>query len=106
MILNINDTEHLVAFCQYAGSFYAECCYAGCLYTECHCTARNSFIMYVFTKATKSFPWVISWNTNRMGRLSTVDLPIKLACFVKKVNNIFNIKSNSTKLVSTGGQLY
>jgi hypothetical protein len=27
------------------------------------------------------------------GRFSTVHLPIKVACFVTKVNNIFNIKS-------------
>ncbi len=31
-------------------------------------------------------------NTNYGGRLSTVDLLIKVACFVKKENNIFNIK--------------
>jgi hypothetical protein len=29
----------------------------------------------------------------REGRLSTVDLLIKVACFVKKADNIFNIKS-------------
>jgi hypothetical protein len=33
-----------------------------------------------------------SGNTNRGGRLSTVDLLIKVACFVKKENNTFNIK--------------
>jgi len=31
-------------------------------------------------------------NTNRGGRLNTVDLLIKVACFVQRVNNIFNIK--------------
>jgi hypothetical protein len=31
-------------------------------------------------------------NTNGGGRLSMVDLLIKLACFCKDVNNIFNIK--------------
>ncbi len=31
-------------------------------------------------------------NTDRGGRLSTVDLLIKVACFVKKEDNIFNIK--------------
>ncbi len=30
--------------------------------------------------------------SNRGGRISTVDLLIKVACFVKKVNNIFNVK--------------
>jgi hypothetical protein len=33
-------------------------------------------------------------NTNSREKLSTVDLLIKVACFLKKVNNIFNIKSN------------
>ncbi len=32
------------------------------------------------------------WNSNLMGRLSKVYLLIKAACFVKKENNIFNIK--------------
>jgi hypothetical protein len=31
-------------------------------------------------------------STNLGGRLSTVDLLIKLACFVKNVNKIFNLK--------------
>ncbi len=31
-------------------------------------------------------------NTNRGGRLSTVELLIKVACFVKKENNIFSMK--------------
>ncbi len=31
-------------------------------------------------------------NTNRVGRLSTVDLLINVACFVKRENNIFNVK--------------
>ncbi len=38
---------------------------------------------------------------NWRGRLSTVDLLIKVGCFVKRVNNICNIKSSSSKLVST-----
>jgi hypothetical protein len=42
-----------------------------------------------------------SGNTNCRGRLSTVDLLIKVGCFVKKVNNIFNIKRNWSKLVTT-----
>ncbi len=35
------------------------------------------------------------------GRLNTVDLLIKVACLVKKENNIFNIKISSSKLVIT-----
>ncbi len=37
---------------------------------------------------------VAAGNPNGRGRLSTVDLLIKLACFVTRVNNIFNITSN------------
>jgi hypothetical protein len=33
-------------------------------------------------------------NTNCGGRISTVDLLIKVACIVKKINNIFSIKSS------------
>jgi hypothetical protein len=33
-------------------------------------------------------------NTNRGVRLSTVELLIKVACFVKQENNIFNIKTS------------
>jgi hypothetical protein len=40
-------------------------------------------------------------NPNWRGRLSTVDLTIKVACFCKKVNNVCNIKSPWSKLVST-----
>ncbi len=36
--------------------------------------------------------WAKPGNTNGGGRLSTADLLIKVACFVKKENNIFNIK--------------
>ncbi len=35
---------------------------------------------------------VTAGNTNRRDRLSTVDRLIKVGCFVKNVNNIFNIK--------------
>ncbi len=38
-------------------------------------------------------------------RLSTVDLLIKVACFVTKVNNIFNVKMSWFKIVQ-GGQSY
>ncbi len=39
--------------------------------------------------------------TEGEGRLSTIDLLIKVSCFVKKVNNIFNTKRCLSKLVST-----
>ena len=39
-------------------------------------------------------------NTNYGGRIGTVYLLIKIACFVKDVNNIFNIKRNLSELVS------
>jgi hypothetical protein len=35
---------------------------------------------------------LIPGSTNREGRLSTVDLLIRVACFVKKENNNYNIK--------------
>ncbi len=40
-------------------------------------------------------------NTNWGGMLSTVDPLIKVACFVKKENNIFHIKMSWSKLVRT-----
>jgi hypothetical protein len=38
-------------------------------------------------------------NTNRSGRISTVDHLIEVACLVKKVNDIRNIKSSCSELV-------
>jgi hypothetical protein len=35
---------------------------------------------------------IIPRDTKRRGRLGTVYLLLKVTCFVKKVNNIFNIK--------------
>jgi hypothetical protein len=46
-------------------------------------------------------PYPYPQGTLTEGRLSTVDLRINVACFVVKVNNIFNIKSSRSKLVST-----
>jgi hypothetical protein len=45
-------------------------------------------------------------NTYRWGRLSTVDLLIKVACFVSKVNNMFIIKTAYLNLAVQGGQPY
>ncbi len=45
-------------------------------------------------------------SANWGGRLSTVDLLIKAACFVKKVNNIFKEKGADLNLLVHGGQLY
>jgi hypothetical protein len=44
---------------------------------------------------------VNSGNTNLEERLSTVDLLIMVACFVKKENDIFNLKISWCNLVST-----
>ncbi len=44
---------------------------------------------------------VTAGNTNRGGRLITVDLLIKVACFLNIVYNIFNTKRSLPKLVST-----
>ncbi len=40
-------------------------------------------------------------NANRGGRLSAVDLLIKIDCFVKKVGDIFNLKRSWSKLIIT-----
>jgi hypothetical protein len=45
-------------------------------------------------------------NTNWGGRLSTVDLLVKVVCFVKNVNNIFNINGTDQNKLIQGGQLY
>ncbi len=49
---------------------------------------------------------VAAGNPNRRGRLSTVDLLVKVACFVTRVNNIFNITSNWSNELVQGGQPY
>ena len=43
-------------------------------------------------KVSKLLVNILPGNTNPGGRLSTVDLLIKVPCFVNKVNNIFNAK--------------
>ncbi len=40
-------------------------------------------------------------NTNGGGRLSTVDLLLKVTCFAKEVNNIFNAEKRLSELFST-----
>ncbi len=45
---------------------------------------------------------VMPGNTNIGGRLGTVDLLIKVACFVKEVNDIFKIKRSWSKLEVNG----
>jgi len=55
-------------------------------------------------KGTTNMDTPTSGNTNWRGRLSMIDLLIKVACFVKKLI-MFNINSNWCKLVQ-GGQLY
>jgi hypothetical protein len=41
-----------------------------------------------------------------MGRLSAVNQLVKVACFVKKVNSIFNIKAADQLYLLQGGQQY
>jgi hypothetical protein len=46
--------------------------------------------------------WIVKpGNTNWSGRLSPVHLLIKVACFVIRVKDIFNLKSSWPRLVST-----
>ncbi len=54
--------------------------------------------------ATKSS--AVAGNTNWGGKLSTIDLLIKEACFVKKENIIFTIKQADLNWLVQGGQLY
>jgi hypothetical protein len=49
--------------------------------------AVNSFIVQVRT-------WTYSGNTNLREKLTTLDLLIEVACFVKVVNHILNVKSS------------
>ncbi len=42
----------------------------------------------------------LAGNTYRWGKLGTDDLQIKVACFVKRPDNTFNIKMSRSKLVS------
>jgi len=88
---SINDTQHnstLVSL--YWMSHFIQC-YAECRYAECRgaSLSRHSPPWRPFKRRTKA---IKPGNTNWGGRLSTVDLLIKVACFVKKVNNIFNVK--------------
>ncbi len=59
------------------------------------------------------FGWKISYqmkltlgNYNLKGRLSTIVLLIKVACFVKQVNDIFSLKGAYLNLAFHGGQPY
>jgi hypothetical protein len=48
---------------------------------------------YSFTKITSKKCFIRQGREYKLtGRLSTADLLIKVACFVKKENNIFNVK--------------
>jgi hypothetical protein len=45
-------------------------------------------------------------SVSNRGRLSTVDLLIKVSCSVKKVSDIFKIKGADLNFLKQGGQLY
>jgi len=71
---------------------------------------HDSLLMLVI-KTVKSFKIKATASTCQgiltEGRgLSTIDLLIKLACFVKKENNIFNIKGADLNYLEQVGQLY
>jgi hypothetical protein len=53
----------------------------------------------------QTVPTPKSRNTKWSGRLSTVDIHIKVACFVTKGNNIFNMKAADLTLLVEGGKL-
>ncbi len=55
-----------------------------------HSCLLRKFITYGCKKFYKNCP--VSGNTSRRGRLSTVDLLIKIACLATKVKDDFNMK--------------
>ncbi len=65
------------------------------------CVANFVRFFVILTEQVGFLRYVTPGNTNWGGRLNTIDPLIKVSCFVKKVNDIFNIKSSWCKLVST-----
>ncbi len=59
------------------------------------------FLMKIWKGWNQNFEKWLTRNTNWKGRLSTVDLLIKVAHFVTKDNNSFRIKLSLSKVVST-----
>jgi len=64
-----------------------------CMFSPCVCIDKSWQIACCL--------WCVSGKPYWRGRLSTVDLQIKVACFVIEVNNVFNIKISWSKLFST-----
>ncbi len=82
---------------------YAECYYAECRYAEYHgacykfghtwsCSKGQTYVSIIGWVSLASLQQMRPGKSNRVERLSTVDLLIKVACFLKEVNNIFNKK--------------
>ncbi len=96
-------------------SCYAECCYAQCRFAELR--SHNDFSIYLICaisvkyclttrKAMEDLPGnlqpVQSGKSYRRGRLSTVDLLVKIACTVKKSVS----KAAGLNQLVQGGRLY
>jgi hypothetical protein len=54
----------------------------------------NQCVLLLYLDRKYCYPSDEAGKTNLKGSLSTVDLHIKIACVVTKIDNIFNIKSN------------
>ncbi len=66
-----------------------------------HFLLKGNFFGFFNFLAEKKLFALEPGNANWKGRNSTVDLRIKVACFVIKVNNVCRIESTWSKLVST-----
>jgi hypothetical protein len=68
----------------------------------CKCvTERERVRVWVCVCVKSVSVYCVFEHLNWSGRLSTVDLLMRVPCFVKTVNNFYNIKSSLSKLAST-----
>jgi hypothetical protein len=76
-------------------SFYLQGIHLGLIQVKRLCVCPSKSIIFSHFNARKLK--IKAGNTNWGGGLSTIDLLIKVACFVKKENIIFNIKMSWSK---------
>ncbi len=62
---------------------------------------RNSWVNFLQNFFIRQPPRPHPGNTNWRGGLTTVELPIKVPCFVKKANNVCIMKRSWSKLFSS-----
>ncbi len=98
----------------YAECHYAECHFAECRYAVCHYAEyRGALACHPAKKVNKAeeltyLSTIIGMNRELLlkGRLSTVDLLIKMGCFVNKENLVSVLKAADINLLVEGGQPY